>query len=136
MILYKGKSRISKADFELFDDGVCIRSSIWEFTWHVETVCLLSKLNVKYHIEVELNLDEMDLTAAESKATYEEIKAYVKEQTGLQVSNLYIAQVKRKCGIIERVNYNLPKSEDYRQPKCPPEKEEAIKEALNHFSMI
>ena len=103
---------------------------------HVETVCLLSKLKVDHHIEVELNLDEMDLTAAESKATYEEIKAYVKEQTGLQVSNLYIAQVKRKCGIIERVNYNLPKSEDSRQPKCPPEKEEAIKVALEYFKMI
>ena len=103
---------------------------------HVETVCLLSKLNVEHHIEVELNLDEMDLTAAESKATYEEIKAYVKEHTGLQVSNLYIAQVKRKCGIIERVNYNPPKSEDSRQPKCPPEKEEAIKAALEYFKMI
>ena len=105
-------------------------------TVHVETVCLLSKLNVKHHIEVELNLDEMDLTVAESKATYEEIKAYVKELTGLQVSNLYIAQVKRKFGIIERVNYNLPKSEDSRQPKCPPEKEEAIKAALEYFRMI
>lgn len=76
----------------------------FRYTVHVETVCLLSKLNVEHHIEVELNLDEMDLTAAESKATYEEIKAYVKEKTGLQVSNLYIAQVKRKCGIVERVN--------------------------------
>ena len=81
-------------------------------------------------------MDEMDLTAAESKATYEEIKAYVKEKTGLQVSNLYIAQVKRKCGIIERVNYNSPKSEDSRQPNCPPEKEEAIKAALEYFKMI
>ena len=105
-------------------------------TGHVETVCLLSKLNVEHHIEVDVNLDEMDLTAAESKATYEEIKAYVKEKTGLQVSNLYIAQVKRKCGIVERVNYNLPKSEDSRQPKCPPEKEKAIIEALRHFWMI
>ena len=109
---------------------------MFPFTGHVETVCLLSKLNVEHHIEVELNLDEMDLTAAESKATYEEIKAYVKEQTGLQVSNLYIAQVKRKCGIIERVNYNLSKSEDSRQPKCPPEKEDAIKAALKYFKMI
>ena len=109
---------------------------MFPFTDDVETVCLLSKLNVEHHIEVELNLDEMDLTAAESKATYEEIKAYVKEKTGLQVSNLYIAQVKRKCGIVERVNYNLPKSEDYRQPKCPPEKEKAIIEALRHFWMI
>ena len=103
---------------------------------HVETVCLLSKLNVEHHIEVELNLDEMDLTAAESKATYEEIKDYVLEHTGLNVSNLYIAQVKQKCGIIERVNYNQPKSENSRQPKCPPEKETAIREALEHFRMI
>ena len=103
---------------------------------NVETVCLLSKLNVDYHIEVELNLAEMDLTAAESKATYEEIKAYVKEQTGLSVSSLYIAQVKRKCGIIEKVNYNQPKSEDSRQSNCPPEKEKAIKAALKYFKMI
>lgn len=81
-------------------------------------------------------MDELDLTAAESKATYEEIKAYVLEHTGLKVSNLYIAQVKQKCGIIERVNYNLPKSENSRQPKCPPEKETAIKMALEHFQMI
>lgn len=103
---------------------------------HVETVCLLSKLNVKHHIEVELHMDELDLTAAESKATYEEIKNYVLEHTGLKVSNLYIAQIKQKCGIIERVNYNLPKSENSRQPKCPPEKEAAIREALEHFRMI
>ena len=96
----------------------------------------MSKLNVDHHIEVEINLDEMDLTAAESKATYEDIKAYVKEQTGLQVSNLYIAQIKRKCGIIERVNYNLPKSEDSRQPKCSPEKEKAIRAALKHLKII
>lgn len=101
-----------------------------------ETVCLLSKLHSDHHIEVELEMDELDLTAAESKATYEEIKKYVLEHTGLKVSNLYIAQVKQKCGIIERVNYNLPKSENSRQPKCPPEKEKAIKEALEHFCMI
>ena len=105
-------------------------------TAHVETVCLLSKLHTKQHIEVELQMDELDLTSAESKATYEEIKDYVMKQTGLQVSNLYIAQVKRKCGIIERVNYNLPKSEKSRQPKCPPEKEIAIKKALEYFNMI
>ena len=103
---------------------------------HVETVCLLSKLNTKQYIEVELNLDELDLTAAESKATYEEIKAYVLEHTGLKVSSLYIAQVKQKHGIIERENYNKPKSEDTRQPQCPPEKEKAITEALKHFGMI
>ena len=105
-------------------------------TVHVETVCLLSKLHSDHHIEVELKMDELDLTAAESKATYEELKKYVLEHTGLKVSNLYIAQVKQKCGIIERVNYNLPKSENSRQPKCPPEKEKAIKEALEHFCMI
>lgn len=105
-------------------------------TVHVETVCLLSKLNTKQYIEVELNLDELDLTAAESKATYEEIKAYVLEHTGLKVSHLYIAQVKQKYGIIERENYNKPKSENAKQPQCPPEKEKAITEALKHFGMI
>ena len=105
-------------------------------TAHIETVVLLSKLNTKQHIEVELNLDELDLTSAESKATYEEIKAYVLEHTGLKVSHLYIAQVEQKYGIIERENYNKPKSEDTRQPQCPPEKEEAITEALRHFGVI
>ena len=102
----------------------------------VETVCLLSKLNTDHHIEIELNLDELDLTDVEKKATYEEIKAYVLENTGLKVSNLYIAQVKQKYGIIERENYNKPKSADARQPKCPADKENAIKEALLYFSMI
>ena len=88
------------------------------------------------YINVELEMDELDLTAAESKATYEEIKDYVLEHTGLKVSNLYIAQVKEKCGIIERANYNLPKSENFRQSKFPPEKEAAIREALEHFRMI
>ncbi|NBI84951.1 23S rRNA (uracil(1939)-C(5))-methyltransferase RlmD [Lachnospiraceae bacterium] len=105
-------------------------------TYHVETVCLLSKLHSDQHIEVELQMDELDLTAAESKATYEEIKDYVLKHTGLKVSSLYIAQVKEKCGIIERVNYNLSKSENARQPKCPPEKEAAIREALGYFRMI
>lgn len=102
----------------------------------METMCLLSKLKVEHHIEVEVNLDEMDLTAVESKATYEEIKEYVREHTGLKVSNLYIAQVKRKCGTIERENYNKAKSEDATQPKCPPEKEDPIVEALKAFQMI
>ena len=105
---------------------------------HVESIVLLSKLksNKLKHINVELEMGELDLTAAESKATYEEIKDYVLKQSGLKVSNLYIAQVKQKCGIIERANYNLPKSENSRQPKCPPEKEAAIREALKHFRMI
>lgn len=105
-------------------------------TAHVETVCLLSKLNVKEHIEVELDMDELDLTTAESKATYEEIREYVLEHTGLKVSHLYIAQVKQKYGIIERENYNKPKSENSRQPKCPPEKEAAITDALKFFGMV
>ena len=103
---------------------------------YVESIVLLSKLHTKQNIEVELEMSEMDLTAAESKATYEEIKDYVLGHTGLKVSSLYIAQVKEKCGIIERVNYNLPKSENSRQPKCPPEKEVAIREALEYFRMI
>lgn len=105
-------------------------------TAHVETVCLLSKLNVNHHIEVELKMDELDLTAAESKATYDKIKAYVLEKFGLKVSQLYIAQIKRKCGIIERKNYNQSKKEDAKVPKCPPEKEAAIIDALRHFQMI
>ena len=104
----------------------------------VETVCLLSKLHeAKHHVNVRLDMDELDLTSAESKATYEEIKAYVAEHNdGMKVSNLYIAQVKAKYGIIERENYNKPKSDDSRQPKCPKEKEEAIVEALKAFKMI
>lgn len=105
-------------------------------TVHVETVCLLSKLNAKQHIEVEVKMDELDITAAESKATYEEIKTYVLEHTGLKVSHLYIAQVKQKYGIIEQENYNKPKSENARQPKCTPEKEAAIIDALRYFQMI
>ena len=105
-------------------------------TAHCETVCLLSKLNAKQHIEVDIHMDELDLTDAEKKATYSEIKEYVLEHTGLKVSSLYIAQVKQKCGIIERENYNKPKSDDAKQPQCPPDKEKAIKEALKHFGMI
>ncbi len=105
-------------------------------TAHIETVCLLSKLKSKEHIEIEVKMDEMDLTSAESKATYEEIREYVLEHTGLKVSHLYIAQVKQKYGIIERENYNKPKSENAKQPQCPPEKEKAITEALRHFGMI
>lgn len=114
--------------------GVAV--DMFPFTEHVETVCLLSKLNVEHHIEVELDMDEMNLTAAESRATYEEIKEYVLKKHGLHVTNLYIAQVKRKCGIIEMENYNKPKSEDEKQPQCPKDKEQAIKDALEHFGMV
>ena len=104
----------------------------------METVCLLSKLHeAKHHVNVTLNMDELDITSAESKATYEEIKSYVAEHNdGMKVSNLYIAQVKAKHGIIERENYNKAKSDDARQPQCPREKEEAIARALNYFQMI
>ena len=105
---------------------------------HVETVCLLFKLHeAKHHVNVTVDMNEMDLTVAESKATYEEIKKYVAEHNdGMQVSNPYIAQVKAKYGIIERENYNLPKLEDSKQPQCPKEKEVAIVEALRFFRMI
>ena len=109
---------------------------LFPHTDHVETVCLLTKLNAKQHIEINLDMDELDLTDAEKKATCQEIKDYVLEHSGLKVSSLYIAQVKQKCGIIERENYNKPKSEDAKQPQCPPDKEKAIKEALKHFGMI
>ena len=106
-------------------------------TAHVETVCLLSKLSeVKNHISVKVDMNEMDLTAAESKATYQEIKEWVKEKYGFHVSHLNIAKTKRKCGIIERQNYNLPKSEDSRSPETPKEKEEAIIAAFKAFRMI
>lgn len=103
---------------------------------HVETVCLLSKLQSKEHIEIEVKMDELDLTSAESKATYDEIKAYVLEKHGLKVSSLYISQVKRKCGLDVGQNYNLSKKEDAKVPQCPPEKEAAIMDALKHFQMI
>lgn len=108
------------------------------FGWsgHVETVCLLSKLNAEHHIEVNLELDELDLTSSESKATYEEIKDYVLKTTGLKVSSLYISQVKRKLGIEVGECYNLPKSENAHVPQCPVEKETAIVAALRHFEMI
>ena len=105
-------------------------------TKHVEAVLLLTKLNVKRHIEVDVSMDELDVTAAESKATYHEIRDYVWEHHLLKVSNLYIAQVKQKYGIIERENFHKAKSENAKQPKCPKEKEDAIVEALKHFQMI
>ncbi len=102
-----------------------------------ETVCLLSKLSeAKNHISVKVDMDEMNLTAAESKATYQEIQEWVQEKYGFNVSHLNISQVKRKHGIIERENYNKPKSEDSRQPGCPEEKERAIEDAMKRFQMI
>ena len=97
---------------------------------------MLSKLKTYKHIDVELEMDELDLTAAESKVTYNEIKAYVLEKYGLKVSSLYISKVKRKCGLDVGQNYNLSKKEDAKVPQCPPEKEAAIIDTLRHFQMI
>lgn len=132
--------------------AVCV--DMFGMTVHVETVVLLSQQKPDDVIEVETELDELDLTSAESKATYKEIQEYVLKEYGLKVSNLYISQVKRKCGIEVGENYNLPKSEGARgpvdlcsartgaaaetarQPQCPEEKEKAIKDALEHFGMV
>lgn len=105
-------------------------------TYHVETVVLLSQQKPDDTIEIDLDLDELDATSAELKATYQEIKDYVLKEFGLKVSSLYISQIKRKCGIEVGENYNLPKSENARVPQCPKEKEEAIKAALKYFAMI
>lgn len=106
-------------------------------TVHVESVVLLSQQKADDYLEVEIDLDELDATSAETKATYEEIKKYVAEHNdGMKVSNLYIAQVKKKCGIELGQNFNLPKSENAKQPQCPKEKEDAIVEALKAFQMI
>ena len=106
-------------------------------TLHVETVVLLSQQKEDDYLEVEIDLDELDATSAETKATYEEIKKYVTEHNeGMKVSNLYIAQVKKKCGIELGQNFNLPKSENAKQPQCPKDKEKAIRDAMKHFKMM
>jgi 23S rRNA (uracil1939-C5)-methyltransferase len=106
-------------------------------TGHVETVVLLSKGEIdSKKVRVEFSLEDMDMSGFQNDATYGQIKERVLQQTGLKVSSLYIAQVKQKYGIIERENYNKPKSENAKQPKCPPEKEAAITEALKFFGMI
>lgn len=128
-------------DIKLFiDNGFELKNikavDMFSKTAHVETVALLSKLDVDKHIDVEIKLDELDLTSAESKATYEQIKEYVKEKFGFKVSTLYIAQIKRKCGIVLREHYNKSKKEKQIIPKCTPEKEKAIMDALKHFKMV
>ena len=136
---HKGKNRcvLRKKHALINSREPLLKSDInLEQSSHVETVCLLSKLQTKQHIEIDLSMDELDLTAAESKATYDEIKAYVLEKCGLKVSSLYISQVKRKCGLDVGQNYNLSKKEDAKVPQCPPEKEAAIIEALKYFQMI
>ena len=114
----------------------CCLVDMFPGTVHVETVVLLSQQKPDDTIEIDLDLDELDATSAELKATYQEIKDYVLKEFGLKVSNLYISQVKRKCGIEVGENYNLPKSENARVPQCPKEKEDAIKAALKYFAMI
>ena len=135
------------------DDGCWIRNIVFSFPIPVngkevrrlpleredmlETVCLLSKLSeAKHHIEVKVDMDELDLTSAEAKATYKEIQDWVQEKYGFHVKNLYITQVKQKYGLIERENYNKPKSPNSRQPGCPEEKVKAIEDAMRHFQMI
>ena len=115
------------------NSGKCISITL---STHVETVVLLSQQKPDDTIEIDLDLDELDATSAELKATYQEIKDYVLKEFGLKVSSLYISQVKRKCGIEVGENYNLPKSENARVPQCPKEKEDAIKAALKYYAMI
>lgn len=103
---------------------------------HVETVVLLSQQKPDDTIEIDLDLDELDITAAESKATYQEIKDYVLKEFGLKVSTLYISQIKRKCGIDVGEHYNISQKENQKVPQCPKEKEDAIRAALEHFAMI
>ena len=123
-------------NFPVFKDGGEVTELLWDKGNTVETVVLLSQQKPDDTIEIDLDLDELDATSAELKATYQEIKDYVLKEFGLKVSSLYISQVKRKCGIEVGENYNLPKSENARVPQCPKEKEDAIKAALKYFAMI
>ena len=113
----------------------CQPVDMFPWTKHVETVCLLILRNPVTHINIDVDVEEL-VQDKRGAATYGQIKDYVLEHSGLKVSSLYIAQVKQKCGIIERENYNKPKSEDAKQPQCPPEKEKAIRVALQHFRLI
>ena len=122
--------------FPIYMNGRNVLGVDWDNESTDETVCLLSKQKPDDTIEIDLDLDELDATSAELKATYQEIKDYVLKEFGLKVSNLYISQVKRKCGIEVGENYNLPKSENARVPQCSKEKEEAIKAALKYYAMI
>lgn len=124
-------------NFPVFKDGGEVTELLWDKGNTVETVVLLSKGKVdSKKIRVEFSLEDMDMSEFQDGATYTQIKDYVLEHSGLKVSNLYISQIKRKCGIEVGKNYNLPKSEDSRQPMCPPEKEKAIREAFKYFGMI
>lgn len=128
---------ISETDWELAFGDRETQELCWDNESTVETVVLLSKGEVdSKKIRVEFSLEDMDMSEFQDGATYTQIKDYVLEHSGLKVSNLYISQIKRKCGIEVGKNYNLPKSEDSRQPQCPPEKEKAIREAFKYFGMI
>ena len=125
----------------LADMGYCVEKiqpvDMFPWTYHVETVVLLSKGEIdSKKVRVEFSLEDMDMSGFQKGATYEQIKAYVLEHTGLKVSSLYISQIKRKCGLDVGQNYNLSKKEDAKVPKCPPEKEAAIRDALKYFQMI
>ena len=114
-----------------------LADSIPDGTGQDETVVLLSKGEIdSKKVRVEFSLEDMDMSGFQKGATYEQIKAYVLEHTGLKVSSLYISQIKRKCGLDVGQNYNLSKKEDAKVPKCPPEKEAAIRDALKYFQMI
>ena len=117
-------------------DGEEVKELPLETETTVETVVLLSRKTPDDTIEVDLDLDELDITAAESKATYQEIKDYVLKEFGLKVSTLYISQIKRKCGIDVGEHYNISQKENQKVPQCPKEKEDAIRAALEHFAMI
>ena len=141
-------------NFPIYRDSKEVRKVLWERGNTVETVVLLSKgakgsvdlCSARTEVErrmvdsrkvkVDFSLEDMDLSEFKGKATYEQIKAYVLEQTGLKVSSLYIAQIKKKCGLDVGENFNLTKSENTRQPQCTPEKEDAIMQAFRHFGII
>ena len=147
---YRGLQHFSLPEYSE-NSGKCISITL---STHVETVVLLSKgakgpvdlcsarteverrLVDSRKVKVDFSLENMDLSEFKGKATYEQIKAYVLEKTGLKVSSLYIAQIKKKCGLDVGENFNLPKSENARQPQCTPEKEEAIMQAFKHFGIV
>lgn len=119
----------------MFKDGGEVTELLWDKGNTVETVCQLVLRKPAVHINIDVDVEEL-VQDKRGTATYGQIKDYVLEHSGLKVSSLYIAQVKQKYGIIERENYNKTKSENVKQPQCPPEKEKAITEALKHFGMI